>query len=73
MRIWLEAALTAISIVTLALTLVAHDWIEQTIGASPDAGSGETEWLLTAAALAATLFFGSIATWEWRLLRTDSV
>ena len=71
-RIWIEGALATISIVALILTLVAHDWIERTVGASPDQGSGETEWLLTGVALVATLIFTSVATWEWRIYRTES-
>jgi hypothetical protein len=73
LRIWIEAALTTISAVTFVLTLVAHDWIEQIGGASPDQGSGETEWLLTGAAIIATLVFGSITTLEWRRIRTRTV
>jgi hypothetical protein len=56
----------------LILTLVAHDWIERTVGASPDQGSGETEWLVTVAALVAALLFASITAWEWRIYRTES-
>jgi hypothetical protein len=73
LRIWIEAALTTISAVTFVLTLVAHDWIEQIVGASPDQGSGEIEWLLAGAAIIATLVFGSITTLEWRRIRTGTV
>jgi hypothetical protein len=73
LRIWIEAALTTISAITLVLTLVAHDWIERMVGASPDHGSGETERLLSGAALIATLVFASIATLEWRRVRTGPV
>lgn len=69
-RIAVEAALAALSAAALVLTLVVPDWIERTTGASPDAGSGEAEWLLTAAACAATALFAGLAAWEWRRLRT---
>lgn len=72
-RIIFETLLTAISAVTLILTLVAHDWIERTMGLSPDGGSGATEWLLTGGALVATLLLGSITTWDLRRSRAASV
>jgi len=71
-RMGIEALLTGISVITLVLTIVAHDWIEQTLGASPDRGTGETEWLLSAAALVATLLFASITVLEWRHVRAGS-
>lgn len=70
LRIWIEAALTVISAVMVVLTVAAPNWIEQIFDSSPDHGSGETEWLLTAAALVAALVFASITALEWRRLRT---
>jgi hypothetical protein len=69
LRIWVEVALTAISAVMVVLTLVAHDWIERIIGDSPDGGSGETEWALTAGALLTTLVFAAVTTLDWRRTR----
>jgi hypothetical protein len=68
-RNWVEVALTAISTVTLVLTLVAHDWIERLIGESPDGGSGETEWVLTVGALVTTCVFAAVTTLDWRRTR----
>ena len=67
---WIEVVLTAISGTLLVLTLVARDWIERVSGASPDQGSGETEWALTLAMLVATIVFAAVARWEWRRTAT---
>lgn len=72
-RIIFETVLTAVSALTLILTLVAHDWIERTTGLKPDGGSGTTEWLLTGGALVATLVLGSITTRDLRRTRAASV
>ncbi|WP_020658679.1 hypothetical protein [Amycolatopsis benzoatilytica] len=69
LRSSVEAALAALSAVVLVLTLAVPDWIERTVGVSPDAGSGETEWLFTTVACVATALFAGLATWEWRRLR----
>lgn len=69
-RIWTELALATVSAVTFVLTLVAQDWLERMTGVSPDQGSGEVEWLLSGGTLAATLALATIASLEWRRVRT---
>lgn len=65
-RVRIEAALTMISVVAVILTLVARDWIERTLGVSPDGGSGEAEWLFTGVAVLATAVFATLTTVDWR-------
>jgi hypothetical protein len=65
-RFWVEMAAGIVSFVLLALTLVWGEWIELLFGLSPDAGSGELEWLITGATLALTVVFLALARVEWR-------
>jgi len=53
-RCWLEAALGAMSVVVMIVTLAMPDWIEHLFSIAPDGGHGSTErqWA-TALALAA--------------------
>jgi hypothetical protein len=45
------------------------DWIELVVGADPDGGSGETEWLLLFAFGFAALAAWALVRWEWRASR----
>ena len=68
-RLWAGLAAGLVFTALFVLTWVWPDWIELTLGADPDAGSGTTEWSIVIvfglAALAAWVFTG----WEWRRSR----
>ena len=51
------------------LTLVWRDWIELVFGVDPDAGSGLTEWAITAAVTLASVGCGASAFADWRRAR----
>jgi len=70
MRVRVEALLTAVSAALFGLTLAVPDWIEEVFEVAPDAGSGETEWLLVAALLAVTVGLAALTLVEWLRLRT---
>jgi hypothetical protein len=48
-RFWVEVGLAAAAAALAVTTLIWHDWIETVFEVEPDGGSGELEWLLTAA------------------------
>jgi hypothetical protein len=68
-RFWLELGLAGFSAFLLLLTLVTHEWIELVLGVDPDRGSGSVEWLVVAAALAATVTFSVLARLQWQRAR----
>lgn len=51
------------------ITSTWPNWIELTLGADPDGGSGETEWLLLLALSLAALAAWAFAGWQWWVLR----
>ena len=61
-----EAALSAICALLAVLTWFIPDWIERIFEASPDGGSGETEWGIVIIFAAAALMAGWAARREWR-------
>ena len=48
------------------------NWIELVIGADPDDGSGETEWLLLFAFGLAAFVAWALWGWEWRASRATT-
>jgi hypothetical protein len=69
MRVRVEAVLTVVSAALFVLTLAVPDWIEEVFGVAPDAGSGETEWLLVTVLLVITVVLAAVTLVEWRRLR----
>ncbi len=63
---WLEVAAAIVSAVAAALTSLWPQWIEMVLGADPDGGGGETEWLLVAVLCAFTLALSFDAGRNWR-------
>jgi hypothetical protein len=61
LRFWVELAAGTASVIMVAVTSLWPQWIEAVFGFAPDAGSGETEWGLTAGlcALAVIMFVGA--------------
>jgi hypothetical protein len=68
-RFRIEVALAAIAAVLTVVTAVVPDWIERLTGESPDAGSGEAEWMIAVIFAVAAVGFGLMARREWRRAR----
>ena len=71
-RFWIETAAAVISLVLLVVTLVTEEWIEVVFGVSPDGGSGDLEWLVTAGFLVVTVTSLALARLEWRRAVSDA-
>ena len=56
-RWWIEVTLAVIALGLFVVTLISAEWIEELTGWEPDGGSGELEWLIAAAFLAAAVVF----------------
>jgi len=65
-RFWIEIVLGAVGAVLAVASFIEPQWIEVLFEASPDEGSGEAEWLLSAAFLLAALVSFALAGIEWR-------
>jgi hypothetical protein len=63
---WLELGLSALSAISLALTLVWPQWIEIFFGVDPDGGDGSDEWGITLGLAIATVTLLALARREWR-------
>ena len=57
-RVRIEALLAAIFLLLAVLTAIFPTWVESLLGISPDSGSGELEWLATAAVGTAAVVLG---------------
>jgi hypothetical protein len=64
-RFWAELAMALASGGFLILTLIWRDWIEIVFRVDPDHHNGALEWLIVAAAFAATATFATLARYEW--------
>jgi hypothetical protein len=60
---WIQAVLSAITLMMAAVTLIWPDWIELMFGADPDAGSGAAEWAGVGAFLCVSV---ALAASGWR-------
>ena len=61
---WVFLVATVVAVVAGVLSLVDPQWIERLFEVSPDEGSGEAEWWMTAVAGAVAV--GSLLTTRWR-------
>jgi hypothetical protein len=68
-RFWTEAGLGVLSGITLAATLLWHDWIELIFVVEPDGGDGTFEWLVVALLASVTVGCFLVARTEWRRAR----
>ncbi len=66
-RMRVEAVLAVFGAAATVAALMAPQWIEQLLGASPDGGSGETEWFIP------VVCFLVAAAASWAALRDRSV
>jgi hypothetical protein len=65
-RFWIEIVLGAVGALLAIASYIEPQWIEVLFEASPDNGSGEAEWLLSAFFLLAALVSFALAGVEWR-------
>ena len=68
-RAWTELVLAILAALATLAALINPTWVEAVFEASPDAGSGEFEWLIAAGLLAITLCFSLLARRDLRRLR----
>jgi hypothetical protein len=64
-RFWIEAGLSAAAAVLALITAVLPDWIERIVGAGPDDGGGEFEWLIVVVLAGAAIGLALTAGREW--------
>lgn len=67
---WVPFAATVIALAFVVMSLVDPQWIESLFGESPDEGSGEAEWWITALAVGVAAVAFGITRWRWRCIRT---
>jgi hypothetical protein len=65
-RFRIEAVITILLAALAIITLIWPDWIEITLGADPDGGSGETEWGVVIMLGIAALIVGLLARRDYR-------
>lgn len=63
---WIEATLSAVTVVAAVVTLLWRDWIELVFGVDPDQGSGEVEWALIGALLVVSAILTTVAARGWQ-------
>jgi hypothetical protein len=65
-RFRISSAAAVISSLMFIATLINGEWIEETTGINPDAGSGATEWMFVVAFAAVAVVATLLARHEWR-------
>jgi hypothetical protein len=65
-RFRIEAVITILLAAVAIITLIWPDWIEITLGADPDGGSGATEWGVVIMLGIAALIVGLLARHDYR-------
>ena len=66
---WVPAIALVIASVVALLSVIDPHWIESIFNASPDEGSGESEWAITAGAVGIALVCLVVASWRWRRIQ----
>ena len=70
-RLRVEVTLAVISAALCVLTFAFPQWIEESTGLEPDAGSGALEWIIAGVFLTATLVSAVLARRDYRRLAAD--
>ena len=65
-RFWVQIVLGTVGTMLAIASFIEPQWIEVLFEASPDEGSGEAEWLFSAAFLLAALVSFVLAGVQWR-------
>ncbi|WP_426594192.1 hypothetical protein ACPPVS_01470 [Cellulomonas sp. McL0617] len=66
---WVASALSVVAAGLALLSLARPEWIEALFEASPDAGSGQAEWMVTLVLAAIAVVLAIAARVEWRRAR----
>lgn len=66
---WLPFAATSVALFALVMSIVDQRWIENLTGADPDAGSGASEWWITALTVGVAAMSAIVTRWRWRCIR----
>ena len=69
-RFWLETGMAIVTSMLFVITLVQKAWIEIVFNVDPDNRSGVLEWLIVGALLVVTITLFTLASYEWRRVRT---
>ena len=70
---WVPAAALVIASIVALLSMINPHWIESIFDTSPDEGSGESEWAITAVAVGIALVCLVVAGWRWRRIQPAGV
>jgi len=65
-RFWIDSALSVLTAILAALTVIWPDWIELLFGTQPDASNGSVEVALTVGMVIVSVVSVLLARLEWR-------
>jgi hypothetical protein len=65
---WMPCVLSVLAVAATVASMIDPHWIESLFEASPDGGSGESEWGLTAGLAIAALISLAVTRWQWQSL-----
>ena len=69
-RFWLETGIAIVTGILFVITLVRNDWIEILFKVDPDKNNGTLEWLIVGVLLVVTFTLFTLASYEWRRVRS---
>ena len=69
---WLPFIACLIAGAATIASVIEPEWIERVSGFSPDAGSGETEWLIPAVAAVVAVVAFAVTRLQWRRIQPAS-
>ena len=65
---WVPFGFSVLAVIATVVTAINPQWIETLFDASPDNGSGESEWWLTAVFATVAVVSIAVASWRWRAI-----
>jgi hypothetical protein len=69
---WVPCVFSVLAVLATVATAIQPQWIEKVFDESPDAGSGESEWWITAIVAAVALASLVVTRWRWRAIEPAS-
>ena len=69
---WVPAVFTALAVVATVASIIDPRWIEDLFEASPDGGSGESEWWIAALCAVIAVASAAVTALRWRALRPEA-